>query len=112
MAEWARRHYNDAQNVAREKMDELERVTSEFRSVADREERRFDRMSEYLEEERGFEFQLLYNHVKQKYRERAGYLRDYRNYMENKLWQQVRDERDKVQDHVTDKRDEEQDKLY
>ena len=111
-AEWARRHYNDAQNVAREKMDELERVTSEFRSVADREERRFDRMSEYLEEERGFEFQLLYNHVKQKYRERAGYLRDYRNYMENKLWQQVRDERDKVQDHVTDKRDEEQDKLY
>ena len=57
-------------------------------------------------------FQLLYNHVKEKYRERAGYLRDYRMYIESKLKQQVWDERDKVQDHVTDKRDEEQDKLY
>ena len=85
---------------------------SEFKEVADREERRFDHMAEYLEDERGFEFSLLYNHVKEKYRERAGYLRDYRMYIESELKQQVWDERDKVQDHVTDKRDEEQDKLY
>jgi Ca-activated chloride channel family protein len=109
---WAREHYNNAANVARKKINELERITAEFRSVANREEKRFDRMSKYLEEERGFEFQLLYNHVKKKYRERAGYLRDYRMYIESKLKQQVWDERDKIQDHVTDKRDEEQDKLY
>lgn len=111
-SEWAREHYNNAQDIASQKTNQIDRMYSEFKEVADREERRFDHMAEYLEDERGFEFSLLYNHVKEKYRERAGYLRDYRMYIESELKQQVWDERDKVQDHVTDKRDEEQDKLY
>ncbi len=109
---WANKHYEDADKVAGRKSDELERKASEFSKTIDREEKRFYRMSEYLEEERGFEFQLLYNHVDKKFDERAKYIRDYCWYMKSKLVQEVWDEADKVQDHVLDKSDEEQDKLY
>ncbi|WP_181741179.1 hypothetical protein [Thermoactinomyces mirandus] len=69
-------------------------------------------MSDYLEQERGFEFQLLYNGVNKKFRERAGYIKDYNFYITDKLQKTVLDGADQIHSEVLDRLTKKKDKLY
>ncbi len=108
---WANEHYDKASDVANKKYDELQRKSNDFLDLIQQEENRIIHMSNYLDQERGFEFDLIYS-VEKKVWERAGYIKDYNFYIVDKLQEIVLDEANKIQDEVLDKANKEQDKLY
>ncbi|KPC71103.1 hypothetical protein ADL26_16180 [Thermoactinomyces vulgaris] len=109
---WAGEHYDKASDVSNKKYKELEKKSVEMYKITERETIRFYHMEEYLEKERGFEFRLLYDHVDQKFRERANHIHDYNLYIANELQKKVLEEANKIQKEVLNKANEEQDKLY
>ncbi|GGE09195.1 hypothetical protein GCM10011571_08180 [Marinithermofilum abyssi] len=86
-------------------------MSNEMYERTKHEAQRFYKMTEYLENERNFEFDLL-SSVRDTFWDREKVINNYNFDTTDRLQDIVLNKADKIQDDVLDKADKEQDKLY
>ncbi|MDA8353827.1 MAG: VWA domain-containing protein [Firmicutes bacterium] len=111
-ADWANEHYDKASDLSSKKYDQLQKKSNEVYDITQRELRRYEKMTDYLENERGFEFDFLHEKVNKNFRYRIDVIQEWNFDVVDHLQDKVLYNADKIQDEVLEKSDKEQEKLY
>ncbi|SMO94476.1 vWA domain-containing protein [Melghirimyces algeriensis] len=108
--DWASDHYDKAKYVASVKYDRLDQMKSDLYRQAEEEKHYLYDATEYLEEERDFDYDLI-SDVQSQIFDRRDTIQSYSIDRRDELQDEVIDKRDSIQEQVMNKRDSEQDVL-